>query len=67
MPPLLKSKLVYSRSREGAWIEMDSVTPQANLAAVAPARERGLKLMYLGEFNDKTCVAPARERGLKWL
>ena len=22
-----------SRSREGAWIEIDSVTPQANLAA----------------------------------
>ena len=31
---------------------------------VAPARERGLKFMYLGEFDDKTC---GRSRKGAWI
>ena len=57
---------ICSRSRKGAWIEMDSVTPQANLAAVAPARERGLKYECLALATKRPRVAPARERGLKF-
>ena len=53
------------RSREGAWIEMPALIIAPVSASVAPARERGLKLLiiFLLSFSGK--VAPARERGLK--
>ena len=35
----------YGRSREGAWIEIGSTESAALLQDVAPARERGLKLL----------------------
>ena len=40
-------KGVIRRSREGAWIEMVRGLFGAAKAAVAPARERGLKLLRL--------------------
>ena len=35
--------MTYSRSREGAWIEIAAYNNQLSNVAVAPARERGLK------------------------
>ena len=35
--------------------------------AVAPARERGLKLIAAIDLLHWTYVAPARERGLKYM
>ena len=37
-----------SRSREGAWIEIDVVLNAATAKNVAPARERGLKSTFRG-------------------
>ena len=56
----------YSRSRKGAWIEMSKELRPFFSIAVAPVRERGLKLMtaYLGILL--LVVAPVRERGLKF-
>ena len=56
---------VWGRSRKGAWIEMFKVSLIASVAAVAPARERGLKYFDLGGAGRIIIVAPARERGLK--
>ena len=38
----------------------------ASRICVAPARERGLKLMEVLFLNEMQIVAPARERGLKF-
>ena len=46
------------RSRKGAWIEIGVTNWYDPAPRVAPVRERGLKLMYLGEFNDKTWSLP---------
>ena len=54
----------HSRSREGAWIEIMVTVPLLPAILVAPVRERGLKLMYLGEFDDKTC---GRSREGAWI
>ena len=55
-----------SRSREGAWIEMDVRKVSALTAGVAPARERGLKSYFNASRLHQRKVAPARERGLKF-
>ena len=55
-----------SRSREGAWIEIRPQRERCCCYIVAPARERGLKLVK-GQKNAVQWVAPARERGLKLL
>ena len=56
---------MYSRSREGAWIEI-KVNGFENLPfRVAPARERGLKYGQAAKLLQVIAVAPARERGLK--
>ena len=39
--------LLLGRSREGAWIEMDLCLLIIIVRAVAPARERGLKLLLV--------------------
>ena len=36
--------MLVSRSREGAWIEIIGVPGETPIPAVAPVRERGLKL-----------------------
>ena len=41
------SDVTYSRSREGAWIEIKSITAWTLLRRVAPVRERGLKSLCL--------------------
>ena len=49
----LKSQVYFldtfflSRSREGAWIEIDGVTVYIGSDVVAPVRERGLKLLTI--------------------
>ena len=55
---------LFSRSREGAWIEIPTLERLWPYGFVAPARERGLKLLRLHK-NRLILVAPARERGLK--
>ena len=54
-----------SRSRKGAWIEISIERHRSRQPAVAPARERGLKLMTACLGTLLAVVAPARERGLK--
>ena len=53
------------RSREGAWIEIRVCGKMLAVPPVAPARERGLKLLLLLACLIAFLVAPARERGLK--
>ena len=54
------------RSREGAWIEICLITLWPLWRpTVAPARERGLKLLMVLLPSARPIVAPARERGLK--
>ena len=61
------SALVFSsRSREGAWIEIMVSHRQTIQDFVAPARERGLKLLLVVLLVIPLLVAPARERGLKF-
>ena len=61
----INTNISYSRSREGAWIEMPVFRSHLSIAVVAPARERGLKFCCDIINLGKLCVAPARERGLK--
>ena len=56
---------VYSRSREGAWIEIVIPIIARSKEKVAPVRERGLKLKESVQRRWKEFVAPVRERGLK--
>ena len=57
---------LMGRSREGAWIEMRFLVNSQASAAVAPARERGLKSFRSYWLIWNEWVAPARERGLKY-
>ena len=57
--------MLASRSREGAWIEILSISGVRLRRLVAPARERGLKFSSLLTLTNNNKVAPARERGLK--
>ena len=52
------------RSREGAWIEISFITINNVRYAVAPVRERGLKLLYIYVVRgDVTC----RSREGAWI
>ena len=63
---LLLTSVNRRRSREGAWIEISvGAHDPATLQYVAPARERGLKLVVFPLLMLLLIVAPARERGLK--
>ena len=48
-----------SRSRKGAWIEIFAVADLVNMRAVAPARERGLKLAL--HLNDDALGGRSRK------
>ena len=48
------------RSREGAWIEINSAARHAATVAVAPARERGLKYV---DFYYYPSIYPSLPRG----
>ena len=56
---------MLGRSREGAWIEIHCAGQLVAVDVVAPARERGLKLLKHHKHQWHQYVAPARERGLK--
>ena len=56
---------VWSRSREGAWIEILRIVRRYSLVMVAPVRERGLKSFACKLYISTSDVAPVRERGLK--
>ena len=58
--------IVNSRSREGAWIEINKNGNICHVCCVAPARERGLKSRIKKMLAIGWVVAPARERGLKF-
>ena len=49
----------YSRSREGAWIEMLAAALHTANAGVAPARERGLKFIFV--LPKRQCQRRSRE------
>ena len=55
---------VRGRSREGAWIEILKYALHARKRAVAPARERGLKLM---QSKAATAAAVSRSREGAWI
>ena len=57
---------MYSRSREGAWIEIVANNFTQKIYCVAPVRERGLKLTMVLVLVLLIVVAPVRERGLKF-
>ena len=52
-----------SRSREGAWIEMKSDVTSPHRPHVAPARERGLKLMQMSQL----LILERRSREGAWI
>ena len=54
------------RSREGAWIEINSSADYNYKLGVAPVRERGLKYKMWTRSDMFDFVAPVRERGLKF-
>ena len=54
-----------SRSRKGAWIEIEQSFTTIASSVVAPVRERGLKSVPPRQAVGNGCVAPVRERGLK--
>ena len=56
----------FSRSREGAWIEIINLNYQNRAQIVAPVRERGLKYQLAFTIINTIKVAPVRERGLKF-
>ena len=61
------SLFLASRSRKGAWIEINRIDVNVIPQTVAPARERGLKFFGYDFRSDRRLVAPARERGLKFV
>ena len=59
------AKVPQGRSREGARIEILTLTLYAIQSIVAPVRERGLKYFSPNHPLLYHLVAPVRERGLK--
>ena len=57
--------MTNSRSREGAWIEIQKNLKKVIDKYVAPVRERGLKYYKAKKDKKNLKVAPVRERGLK--
>ncbi len=55
---------VICRSREGAWIEITKTERIRSIKRVAPARERGLKLMPRSYYPYKQ---PCRSREGAWI
>ena len=54
---------ICSRSREGAWIEIGQILIDAQVAVVAPVRERGLKCKRASIF----CMEFSRSREGAWI
>ena len=54
---------MLGRSREGAWIEIHCAGQLVAVDVVAPARERGLKLMKVKQMTIKHC----RSREGAWI
>ena len=50
--------MVAGRSREGAWIEIPQHRKRILELSVAPARERGLKLMHRQEQFERDLSLP---------
>ena len=55
--------VLWSRSREGAWIEINEEKFKLLRASVAPARERGLKFFGHDFRSDRRC----RSREGAWI
>ena len=59
IPVSFTSKLYTARrSREGAWIEFAPSSSDTGVGAVAPARERGLKLLQQGGDDVRPMSLP---------
>ena len=56
--------MALCRSREGAWIEIQSIIAALAFSAVAPARERGLKCRKSRSTIDRTA---GRSREGAWI
>ena len=62
---LLQEIWGLSRSREGAWIEMNSFINR-NALIVSRSREGAwIEINSISYWNEALLVAPVRERGLK--
>ena len=57
-PPTYKYSSLSGRSREGAWIEISAKVWSAREGCVAPARERGLKLLHADTAAHVTWSLP---------
>ena len=58
--------VIYGRSREGAWIEIDAAL-NSIINVICRSREGAwIEICWEGNRADELLVAPARERGLKY-
>ncbi len=62
----LTLSMIISRSREGAWIEIQLAAQSAEATARRSREGAWIEINLTNGYYAGTSVAPVRERGLKW-